>query len=297
MSQKSISAAAVSRILATQFKRAPKKGWGRGFEVTGFTTEVDVRFVADKGDDRSAKLDEMVALINGHKGQKYFAKRFKTPHGSEIVQVVMRDETDPEQNEARKEAQMEQAAADSPHAVEIREVKGALIRQCFEWTPAASGFRAERYPEDQTLVRVEYADHAHTTYETSREIQGAGAVRLYTSILQKAGFPVQADPDNDWGLLVGPKSEEDSPEEIKEALDALRGAVEDADLSFMTRKAGDHSLFVYYLVPFKDKVRRLEVFWGEGEYRSIGRFGMGGMKFRSKRLADVVAYCLSELSD
>lgn len=102
----------------------------------------------------------------------------------------------------------------------------------------------------------------------------------------------EEEPEEPQSLL----SQEEEAEAAKEPLMALREAVEANDLAFMTRKAGPTSIFVYYLVPFKDKLRRLEVFYSGGCYASYGQFGGPGRhEFFNTR--NLIGFIRDEIAD
>jgi hypothetical protein len=178
-------------------------------------------------------------------------------------------------------------------------------RRYYPFEESGSGFVVERAaaPNDH-LVRVTYRDSSHTTNapETGgRDAYSHAIVTRYAELLMEAGYSVCMDfQGNEDSVLVGHpgefgKSQQDTAKDAKEALAELREAVEDDDLAYMTRKAGPTSIFVYYLVPFKDKVRRLEVFWSEGVYQATRR--LGGPKDEFFNMAHLLEHIRHELAD
>lgn len=305
---KKISAAAISRIISSitdeqgeKIRKAPKSGWGKGFYVVGYDVAVTVYYQDTDQAVVEEKLNQIVETLNGRADKKYFAKIESLDstdyRGSLVVKVVVRDENN-------SEHVAEPKAEETPEAVTVQEVRRALLGPCYEYTSSASGFVAERCEENPLLVRVFYRDHPHTRYtlvEGGRDAHMHASVEHYADLLANAGFSVCVDYDPERGdsVLVGPAGHfqgEEDPEAIKEALLALREKIEDAELAFMTRKAGPNSLFIYYLVPFKDKVRRLEVSYGHGQYRSVGRFGNSRMA-TLKGADEVVEFARAELAD
>lgn len=298
MSQK-ISPAAISRILSSAgFKKASTRTnhWSSGFEVTGYDTTVQIRYTAVNTEQANSKMDQIVETINNREDKKYFAKIDEGQYGS-TVEVVIRNEENAPHAEAAPET------VEVPDKVERAEVYRLLAPQHYAWTDSAAGFLVQS--EGSRCVRVSYADHPYTSYALvigGQEAYAKQAVENYATLLTAAGYSVRIDhtEEGGWSALVGPSGEfghEDSPEDVKDALIALREAVEDEGLSYMTRKAGDQSLFIYYLVPFRDKVRRLEVSWGQGEYRSGGRFPNGGDTLRMKTVEQVVVLARNALAD
>ncbi len=280
---KKISAGAISRIISgnTDVKKAPKEGWGRGFTVTGYDVVVHVHYQDTDAAVVERNLDKIVETLNER--PKYLAtKIFKD---GLYVEVVIRPEKEP---------------------VPLSEVKAVLNtgRRFFEYDTRGAGFLAQ---SEGHLVRVSYQDTPHTSYALvngGRDAYSHQMVGLYAEALTKAGFSVQIDyTDGIDSVLVGrpgefsvPMSQEEEAEAAKAPLLALREAVEENDMAFMTRKAGPTSIFVYYLVPFKDKVRRMEVFWRNGSYGSYGRFGSPTRsEFHNTELA--VRFIRSEIAD
>lgn len=278
-----ISASAISRILSsTSLRKAPASNtWGKGFLVVGYGPVVRVYFQDTDEDTQRRSLDYIAEVINGRVDRKYVAAKTQDPETkSHYVQVQARTKEDdaPEAKERMAEA--------SPHAVTIAEVKKAIAIGRYEYTEApqlaGAGYVVERaeFPRDN-LVRVSYKDHPHTSYALvtgGREAYAVSTVERYATDLVQAGYStwIEYQENDGWSVLVGAPGHfpnQDSPDEVKKALAELREAVEADDLAYMTRKGGDHSLFVYYLVPFKEKVRRLEVFWTNGRYTASGRFG------------------------
>jgi hypothetical protein len=297
-----ISAAAISRILSSNpdLKKAHHTGWSIGFCVIGYGTMVEVIYqTTDKAED-DREMNRIVSTINDRKDRKYFAERTLDEHGSEFVKVTVRQETE--------EDRMEKAAEESPYGVTIKEVRAALnkSRRFYEFEEGRSaGFSVEREaaPNDHR-VRVTYRDVPHTSYapETGgRDVYAHTITTHYANVLMAAGYAACIDytEANGDSLLVGQQGEFTSPEqaaeEAVEPLRELRDAVEADSLSYMTRKAGPTSIFIYYLVPFKDKLRRLEVFWSNGSYVSCGRFGGSRSEFHNLDLT--LRFIRSELAD
>ena len=76
MTDKTISAAAISRILSrADIRKATTTGWSRGFTVIGYGVCVEVIYSDDNPDKVEENLDAIVRLINGRPDRKYFAKR------------------------------------------------------------------------------------------------------------------------------------------------------------------------------------------------------------------------------
>jgi len=140
--------------------------------------------------------------------------------------------------------------------------------------------------------------------EGGRDKYSHDAVNGYAKDLVEAGYSVQIGfEDGEDYVLVGTAgefqaglSQEEESEAAQEPLRALREAIEAKALSYMTRKAGPTSIFVYYLVPFKDKLRRLEVFHSGGCYASYGRFG-GPARHEFFSLDGLVRFIHSEIAD
>lgn len=302
MSQK-ISPAAISRILsgARIAKSSTRtEHWSRGFSVTGYGSSVDVDYAALRDEDLGAALENIADAINSRKDQKYFAKVVPATSSVSLdrVEVTIREESVPKIVETVETTEI------VPDKVDEAQVRSLLLGQHYEFTYNAAGFQIK--PEGDRCVRVSYADHSHTNYAFvigGQEAYAKQAVENYATLLVGAEYSVLVDyrEDSGWSALVGPAGEfygpVDSPEDVKDALNTLREAVEDEGLSYMTRKAGDNSLFIYYLVPFKDKVRRLEVSWSQGVYRSNGRFPHNSGELRMKTVGQVVALARNELSD
>lgn len=310
--QQNISAAAISRIISHNtnvVKASTRNIWSRGFVSTGYGVEVQVTYQHTDRDVIRRNLDHIVEAINSREDRKYFAEKLSgESHGGAYVKVVIRDQTDPQQNEAERAGDVEKLAEEAPHAVTVEEVRAVLAGRWFEYTEspqlAGGGYFVERLEGPRAgTVRVSYKDHPHTSYELvigGREAYAVDAVERYAESLVQAGYSAWIDyQDTDgWSVLVGPDghfAHQDKPEDVKEALTALREAVEANDLSFMTRRASDHSIFVYFLVPFKDKLRRVEVSWSNGSYSSIGQFGGSRSEFYSTELA--VRFIRSEIAE
>lgn len=135
---------------------------------------------------------------------------------------------------------------------------------------ADGALRVQHYPFTDDDDKVAYA-----------------TVARYAKTLAKAGYTAVEAPDDDWALLVTvappakpqepeelPTGVEETPEEVRQALLKLREAVE-WDLAHTTRRAGDHSIFILSNPYGGGEVRRLEVFYSDGEYRTKGYLGRG----------------------
>lgn len=272
-----ISAAAISRIVNTTGIRKARKGndWSRGFEVFGLKNAVEVAYTAGSGEDKTAVLRQIAEAVNSHPSGKYTAEVVSSGSFivSEGVRVVLKTPED----------MVEAMAAQAPYGVTKREVRAALIGPFYEFGETGSGFVLERVESpNNRLIRVTYRDHAHTTYH-----EGTGGKERYTNTitnsyaerLRKQGFSTKIDfNEGEICVLVGQAgefglSQREEADLAKTALMELREAVEADDLAYMTRKGGPASIFVYFLVPFKDKLRRCEVFYSGGSYASHGRFG------------------------
>lgn len=309
------SAATISRLLkAAGFRRALKNttSWSSGFDVQGFHTHARVTYASVNRGAEVMILTEMRDSINSRDDKKYWAKIQEDRFGNHLW-VERWDEADPEQNETRKALLREKLAEESPYGVTIAEVRKALHKAggFFEFVDGkekGAGFcvSAEPAPNDR-LVRVTYRDHPHTAYafvEGGRDRYMREKVQQYAEKLAEAGYSVQIDyADGEDSVLVGQAgefqaelSQEEESELAQEPLMELRKAVEENDLAFMTRKGGPTSIFVYYLVPFKDKVRRVEVFWRNGSYGSYGRFG-GPTRQEFHNTDLTVQYIRSEIAD
>lgn len=283
----------ISRILSNAGVRkvASTTSYSTGFECIGLGPVVQIHYTPRQIDDQAAELERIAKILNER--PKYTAKVIDG-----IVEVRLADEKTDEQI---KEERMEKAAEESPYGVTKAEVNKVLAGPCYAYTEQAAGYVIERETGgNDRLVRVYYRDHAYTSYAMvvgGREAYFRDAVKMYADKLRAAGFSVKVEGDYDY-VLVGQPGEfvsEDDPTEVKESLSELREAVEAADLAFLTRKAGPASLFVYYLVPFKDKVRRLEVFRRNGSYAAYGRFGGSRSEFHSVDLT--LRFIRSELVD
>jgi hypothetical protein len=296
-----ISAAAISRIISANSnvaKASTRNIWSRGFVVTGFGPEVHVTFQDTDLGCAERNLDAIAELLNGRDDRKYYAVKMQDENDSLFIKVEAFIGQSPE-DEA---ADTENMAAESEHAVTVAEVNQVLEGPCYPYSEGAAGYVIERLETPRAgIVRVSYKDHAFTSYAMvtgGRETYALNAVEHYASRLTQAGYSAWIDyADTDgWSVLVGPAghfAQQDKPEDITAALTALREAVEANDLGFMTRKAGDHSIFVYFLVPFRDKVRRVEIFWGNGSYSSIGSLGGSRSEFHNTELT--VRFIRSEI--
>lgn len=262
-----ISAPAISRIISsnTSIKRARNTGWSTGFYVVGLGVRVEVGYQDTDTVAVENNLAYIADTINGRADKKYAAEIEQTENGSPMVVVTLRSEDE------IKEERMEKAAEESPYAVTKREVNVVLANGCYPYTDEpqnrGAGYVIERAEHPNTrLVRVTYRDHPHTGYalvEGGRDAYFRDSIQMYVDKLRKAGYSVKVEGDYE-SVLVGISGEfpdEADPDDTKAVLAELREAVEAEDVAYMTRKASPTSLFVYYLVPFKDKVRRLEVSW------------------------------------
>jgi hypothetical protein len=300
---KKISAPVISRILNNAgLKRAltGTNSWSRGFAVTDFGRYVKVAYTAVNTEQAVEILGEIAEIINNRADKKYFATLVRETYGFE-VQVVAHDETDPEQNEARRAIELEKLAALHPAAPEIKDVRKALLGYGgSEFVPnQVSGFHIERKSDDTRLVRVTWRETSFTSYgknNTPEEKESIihDTLENFGHRLVKAGFDVQVDYDDDWCLIVGMPGEftpveEETPEEVREALLKLREAVEDDDSLYSTRRAGDYSVFV------RRGIQRLEVFYGQGEYRSKGFLGRGETVRFTKLDAKLLNFIRDEL--
>jgi hypothetical protein len=302
-----ISAAAISRIISSNSnvkKASTRNIWSVGFIVTGYGPEVHVTYQDTDLGVVERNLDHIAELLNGREDRKYYAVKMQAENDHLFLKVEIFIGQSPE-DEA---ADVEDMAAESEHAVTVAEVKAVLAGRWFEYTEApqtaGAGYVVERLETPRAgLVRVSYKDHSHTSYALvtgGREAYALNAVERYTESFVQAGYSAWIDyEDTDgWSVLVGPAghfAQQDKPEDVKEALTALREAVEADDLSFMTRKAGPTSIFVYFLVPFKDQLRRVEVSWSNGSYSSIGRFGGSRSEFHNTDLT--VRFIRSEIAE
>jgi hypothetical protein len=310
------SAATISRLLkAAGFKRARTNttSWSSGFEVQGFHTHARVTYTSVSVRSAVMVLEQMRDEINGRKDQKYWGRVEEGKQGW-YLWVERYDGTDPAQNEVRRAALREKMAEESPYGVTIKEVRKVLNKggRFFEFVNMGSqqgaGFEVTAETGvDERLVRVTYRDHEITGYalvEGGRESYMHKAVNGYAQALVEAGYSVQIDyVDGVDSVLVGqagefqvPMSQEEASEAAQEPLTALREAIEAKDISYMTRKAGPTSIFVYCLIPFKDKLRRLEVFWDQGSYGSYGQFG-GPTRNEFHNTDLVVEYIHSEIGN
>jgi len=147
------------------------------------------------------------------------------------------------------------------------ETVGVLLRARF----ATSLIRS--YTRGTDVLRVEY--YAPTD---GQEAQMHHVLDRYARYLMEYGYEVTLEPEHPWTFVVklpaapmGPEvaDDGDDPQKVREALLALREAVEDDSLLYTTRRAGPWSIFV-----MRDG-RRLEVAYGNGEYRSQGYMGRG----------------------
>lgn len=259
---KNLSASGISRILNNAgITKAPTSDtWGIGFVATSYGVQVDVHYQDTNRKRALEELDRIVKTINEHKAARYWAVRKSGKNGGEWVSITLR-------------------AEESPFVVSEREVRLALSknRRFYAFSVNGAGYFLER---EGSSIRVTFRDQPFTTYapETGgREHHMHVMVTLYAEALAEAGFCVEVDfkdgVDSVRVLVPRGKSQEEEAEDAKEPLMALREAVEADDLAYMTRKGGPTSLFVYFLVPFTDKLRRCEVFYSEGVYKLVPRFG------------------------
>lgn len=306
--EQSVSPAAISRILAGRgFKKVIVKAgcWSAGFKAVACGTSVRVFYTANSGHEHEAR-QEIVKLINERPGEKYWATLETMIGGIEVVMIHPYDKDDPRQKETpevetepQQEPPVEEEASPAPVAlVEIREVLSPVCREFMDVSGVRqAGWVVENDSHNDGLVRVSYRDHPDTKYyekiSGNRERHATLRVEDYANLLMEAGYDVIYD--GGWDCLVDPSKRRDKGQ-TKEAFDALRDAVEDAALSFMTRKGGPKSLFIYYLVPFKDKVRRLEVFWRDDAYHSASLQPHGKPKMISTSdVQKVVDFCREQL--
>lgn len=278
-----ISAAAIARILSNAgIQKAQKTGWSTGFDVVGYGVVVEVIYQTSSPEDEAAALKQIVETLNGRKDQKYFAVTETGLHGTR-VRVVGRT----------PEVVAEAEAQEQEQGSLVKDVRHALTGPFYAFIEgSASGFTVKACEDGG--VEVFFQDLPHTTYGDGLDKESCAAMSAkgYADRLDKSGFAVVLLGDR---VRVGRQAPE-TFKTAKEALSALRAGVEAKELSFMTRKGdSESSLFVYYLIPFKDKLRRMEVSWADGAFYSSGRFGGETVKMGS--VDEVVTMACNELAD
>lgn len=216
-----IAASAISGILKRAgFKKAATRtdSWSSGFSVEGFERFVRVWFTDKDSKVADDKLAEIAELINNRVQKKYFAKVIGIGDNSaHVVEIVAYDETDPEQNEARKAEAQETLAAEHPAAPVIADVKKALRTYSqydadlygVGYQVERLGYQVERLEEDTRLVRVRYIETAYTTYETDRDQQIGQTLANYARVLRQAGFEFQVR-DDEMSVIVAMPGEWDN---------------------------------------------------------------------------------------
>lgn len=169
---------------------------------------------------------------------------------------------------------------------------GTILRSSHTpWTEGSGGFTVGGYVDGAMRVQ-------HHPFRTDDDETGYATVARYRKTLNKAGYDTVEDPSDDWALLVtvaappqpqeAPVAEE-SPEQVRAALLALREAVEGDEMLYSTRRAGDHSIFVMAID------MRVEVFYSNGEYKTKGRFGGYAWQRFSKIDSKLLGLIRSEL--
>jgi hypothetical protein len=210
-----VTAAALSGILnKAGFRRANTRtrSWSSGFEVADFGRYVRVTYASVNSDEQLKTLKAMADLINGRPNKKYWAKVAPITEGGStpVVKVYAYDETDPEQNEARKAEAQEELAADHPAAPAIADVKKALRTYSqYDADFYGFGYQVERLEEDTRLVRIRLVEAPGTTYEVDRDAQIAQTLANYARVVRKAGFEFQVC-DEEMSVIVGTAGEWDN---------------------------------------------------------------------------------------
>jgi hypothetical protein len=215
--------------------------------------------------------------------------------------------------------------------VTVPEVRGALLQGCYEASSMGAGFQVLPFWQDNSLIRVSYEDQPWTSYEKNEEETEASARRRYIERtletylvkLYDAGFAAERQRDSEGGLvdsiLVGPPGTEfytdvqrrrweivkeertrlqqqKDDQTTKDSLLLAREVIENDNLAYSTRKAGPWSIFVFYLVPFKNRARRAEVFFDF----DLGGYSVSYVGRRHERTFDltkVVEILRDELQD
>lgn len=250
MTEKSISAAAISRILKSAgIKKAfPGKGWSTGFTTEGCGPDEVLVWFDDAINPIEESLEQIVKVINAREDHKYFARVINyRESNTRVVSVVAHDGTDPQQNDDRKVEALEELAAEHPAAPQIKDVRAALLKYShYAFVPDHSaGYLIERYEDDTRLVRVAWRETSFTTYGGDKEKLIASTLANYHRVLVESGFEVKPADDDEWSLLVAMPGEWDNkltPETVTTVLrshypdDAENGA---ADLEVSDyRKSG-----------------------------------------------------------
>jgi hypothetical protein len=306
-----VTASAISGILAKAgFKRANRRGtsWSSGFEAETFPSYVRIGYATVNSDQQLQTLKKMTEALNDRPDKKYWARVEPIVPGSTglVVKVYAYDETDPQQNEERKAMTQEKLATDHPAAPAIADVKKALRTYSqYDADFYGFGYQVERLEEDTRLVRVRLVEAPYTTYEVDRDSQIDQTLANYARVVQEAGFEVQVRDEEmsvivampgEWGPVEAPETveeavlPEESPEQVRTALLALREAVEYDSQHVSTRRSSDHSVFV---MAFGNRV---EVFYSNGEYKSKGRLGKGDWRRFSMLDSALLDYIVYELN-
>jgi hypothetical protein len=154
------------------------------------------------------------------------------------------------------------------------ETVGTLLRSGFPTYAAEHDNHAIRsYTKGNDSLRVEYYAPVGEDEQKTHD-----RMERYGRYLVGLGYEAVIDYRDEWSLIVKLPEETgeeetaddgDDPERVREALLVLREAVEDDSLLYTTRRAGPWSVFIMR------GGRRLEIAYGNGEYRSRGYQGRG----------------------
>lgn len=281
-----VTASAISGILAKAgFKRANTRtnSWSSGFEVGDFGRYVRISYTTKLGGHQLQILKDMADLINARPENKYWAAITPIAPGSDslVVKVYAYDETDPEQNEARKADALEKLAAEHPAAPTVADVKKAL-RTYSQYDADFYGFghKVERLEEDARLVRIRMVESPHATYEGDRDQHIAQTLANYARVVHEAGFEFQVR-DEEMSIIVAEPGEWSNVATPATVATLLRShyteataASDHAGFSVCDyRKDGDQLRVQYYPTAETLKDDRLALEWIERYARLLGKLG------------------------
>jgi hypothetical protein len=157
---------------------------------------------------------------------------------------------------------------------------------------STSGWNVDVDPEFYGGVIVSYQESSITTYSgVSREASIASSYRLYTEILEEAGYKVEQRADGTLSVHTPSELERDL---VRSALAEAREAVEGCSMDITTRKAAPWSIWVIYTdTAVPERTRRGELSFDlEAGYKFRTFFYWGE---RTRDLVQVVKEVTEEL--